>query len=335
MIKIFFLFLSVVQSLDFFNHWHCIGIKNKIDLSKPYKVNIGELPLVLWNDKKNNKLITTINICKHMGSRLDNGVITESGCLKCQYHGLEMSNLDNFGETIEYQGKIFWSYKPKNKKPGSIPFYNNKEYETSFLEIDMDCSLTDSAFNTMDIRHPEYVHNKIVGFGNNIYPTNIKYYNWTDQIGLSFDYSSNRIMRQINDNTRKTSNFHMYQYPSFTWSRVSFNEKHLIIGVNFLPLGKKKTRWYVTLCHNYYKSEIGKKIMKLLALTILSQDFIQMYNQYEDNELKKLILFNHKFVDEEPILELNRLFKNYEYPDVNLCAELYKKHISENQDSNH
>jgi len=329
-------FKSSLQYSDFFNHWHCLGIKEKIDLSKPYKINVGELPLVTWEDKKYNRLITTINICKHMGSKLDNGKVTKNGCLKCQYHGLEFSYEDRFGETMEHEGKIFWSYRPIKSKPYSLPFYNNDNYETSLLEIDMDCSLIDSAYNTMDLRHPEFVHNKIVGFGSIIPPKNIKYYKYKDnyRVGMSFDYSANKLIKKINDNIVETKNFHMYIYPSFSWSKVTFDKKHLLIGVNLLPLGKKKTKWVISICHNYYKSGIGKEFMKALALTILSQDYYQMKNQYYDNELKKILMFEHVYTNEEPILELKNLFVDYKYPDVNQCVELYKHYKTANNFNN-
>jgi phenylpropionate dioxygenase-like ring-hydroxylating dioxygenase large terminal subunit len=324
-----FLFKSTISfSTKFFNNWHCVGISKCIDFSIPYKINVGDMPLVVWKNQINNELISTINICKHMGSRLDNAKITDTGCLKCQYHGLEMSREDKFGEIVEHEGKIFWAFQPTQHLPFSVPFYNNKKFETSFLEIDMDCSLTDSAYNTMDLRHPEYVHNTVVGFGNSIPPENIKYYKYgRERVGMSFDYSSNSMMRTINDNTKTTKNFHMYMYPSFSWSKVSFGENHLIIGVNLLPLGKSKTRWYITLCHNYYTSNAGKEFMKIMAKIILKQDYHQMKNQYVDNDLKKEILFTKIFKDEEPILELKRMFNDYKYPDVDECVKLYKSYI--------
>lgn len=266
-----------------------------------------------------------------MGSKLDNGIITDSGCLKCQYHGLEISENGKFGETVEHDGKIFWAYNPIHPKPFSVPFYTNPNYEKSFLQIDMDCSLTDSAYNTMDLRHPEYVHNALFGFGNSIPPENIKYYkyhNKDQRVGMSFDYASNELMKTINNNTKKTKNFHMYVYPSFSWSKVSFQNNDLIIGVNLLPIEKKKTRWYITLCHNYYKSEIGKQLMKKMACIILSQDYYQMKNQYKDDKLKEAILFTHIFKDEEPILELKRMFQDYQYPDIDTCVDFYKQNFS-------
>jgi len=307
----------------FYNHWTCIGLKENIDITKPYSINVGDLPLVLWKDK--DQWISTVNMCKHMGSSLDSGTL-QNGCIKCPYHGLEYNYNDRFGETVEHEGKLFWAYKPIHKKPHSVPFYNNPGYATSTIEIDMDASLTDSAYNTMDVRHPEYVHNKFVGFGNSIPPKNIKYYKFHDRsrVGLSFDYISNKVMQTINDNVKVTHNFHMFVYPTFSWSRVTFDKKHLIIGVNLLPLGNKKTRWYITLCHNYYTSSIGKSFVKFLATTILNQDYEQMKNQCYENKLKKQILFNYVFKDEEVLLHLHDIFKGYYYPNIDCAFDLYQ-----------
>lgn len=322
-ILILLFFVPHILCYQFFKHWTCIGVKHNIDFSKPYPINIGDLPLVLWKDSTTGKLMSTINICKHMGSKLDNGKLV-NGCLKCQYHGLEYKYEDQVGETMEYEGKIFWAYKPLEKTPYSLPHYNDNTYVKSFIEVDMDCSLTDSAYNTMDLRHPEYVHNKLVGFGNVIPPANIESYTYNDSsVGLSFDYYSNPLMQKINNNVKITHNFHQFIYPTFSWSKVSFDKKHLVIGVNLLPLSPQKTRWYVTICHNYYRSNMGKQFIQLLANTILTQDHEQMKNQYPENELKKKILFNYVFNDEDAILQLKKMFEKYHYPDSKDCIDMY------------
>jgi len=317
---------SQILDNNFFNYWHCIGIKDKIDFSKPYKINIGELPLVVWKNKQTNQYISMINICKHMGSKLDNGEITKNGCLKCKYHGLENSYNDRFGETIEHEGKLFWSYNPITKTPENIPFFNNAKFVKSFLEIDMECSLKDSAFNTMDLRHPEYVHSGLFGFGNSVPPKNIKHYKYSkNKIGLSFDYESKLNIQSLNSNAKFTNNYHMYVYPTFSWSKVTFDKKnHLIIAVNLLPLENKKTRWYVTICNNYFTSNIQQDFLKILASSILSQDFVQMRNQSEETKLKELLMFSHVFENEEVILLLQDMFKNYEYPNADVCVKVYK-----------
>ena len=214
-------------------------------------------------------------------------------------------------------------------KPFSLPFYNNDRFTKSYLEIDMDCSLKDSAFNSMDLRHPEYVHSGLFGFGNNIPPKNIKHYKYSGKkFGLSFDYISKQSIQKLNSDTQFTNNFHMYEYPTFTWSKVTFDKnKHLMIGVNFLPLEDKKTRWYVTVSNNYFTNAIQQEFLKLLAYTILTQDLKQMKNQHKEDELKKIILFSHIFKDEEIMIWLNNMFEYYEYPNILSCVELYKDYM--------
>ena len=309
-----------------FNRWNCIGIVDNIDFSKPYTINVGELPLVIWKNPKINQFAASINICKHMGSKLDNGEITKDGCLKCQYHGLENTFEERIGETIEHEGKLFWSYNPSFTKPPLVPFFNNDKFQKSYLEIDMDCSLKDSAFNSMDLRHPEYVHGGFFGFGNNIPPKNIKHYKYSDEkVGLSFDYISKQNIQQLNSNSQFTSNFHMYEYPSFTWSKVTFDRnKHLIIGVNFLPLEEKKTRWYVTVCNNYFTSNIQNEFLKMLAYVILTQDLKQMKNQHKEDILKEEMLFSYIFKDEEIMIWLKTMFASYNYPTILNCVEMYR-----------
>ena len=321
------LFLLRLGSVSGFNHWTCIGILGKIDFSKPYVSHIGELPLVTWKNDRTGKVTTVLNVCRHMGSMLGNAVITNKGSLQCQYHGLEMNNEDAFGTTVEHEGKLFWAYEPLEKVPPKTPYYHSNLYERSFIEIDMESSMIDSALNMMDVRHPEFVHNKLFGFGSNIPPSNMRHYRYPDpnSIGLSFEYQSNKIIQSMNDAVTLTKNFHMYKYPSFTWSKVSFLKKDLIISVNLLPLTPNKTRWYVTVCHNYYTNEIQKNVMKLLAGTILTQDYVQMKNQYEENSLKRAVVMNHTFENEEVIVALYKMFDTYyKYPSIAECTKFYE-----------
>lgn len=313
---------------NFFNYWHCVGIKENIDFTKPYIINIGELPLVLWK-MNDNEYGSALNTCLHMGSRLDNAEIMEDGCLQCQYHGFKYNKNNNFGIVKECEGKVFWSYKPEKTLPYQTPFYNNPDYVSSTIEIDMHCSLEDSAYNTIDLRHPEFVHNNIFGFGNTLQPSDIRQYDYgKGNYGLSFMYPSrSRVITSITKNI--TDNFHIFNYPTFSWSRVSVKKEgkinNLIISVNLLPLEKKKTKWFVTVCHNYYKSPLKKQLMKGMALTILMQDFKQMISQAEETKLKKEILFTKQFDNEEIIIWLNDYFKkNYKYPSGDECVELFR-----------
>jgi phenylpropionate dioxygenase-like ring-hydroxylating dioxygenase large terminal subunit len=335
MLKVLILFnlflncYSFLSPLHVFNEWHCIDFVKNIDIKKPYAYNIGELPLVTWF--KNEEPLSTINICRHMGSKLDHGKITDNGCLICPYHGLEHNNNSTFGKSIIFQDKLWWSYNPKNKLPPAIPFYNNKNFETSFIKIDIDANLVDCAYNTMDINHPAYVHNNIFGFGSNIPPTDIKIIDYPknkDKLGLSFNYKSNSNLVHLKRELKQSKNFHIYEYPYTTWSRVSLpNNEHLFVNVNMLPLSPNKTRWLVTLKHNYWnKSPLEKNLMAFAAECILSQDKEQLSKQAPESMLKRTIMYRENFANEEHFDKIKTMFSKYIYPDHKQVLDLYNYH---------
>ena len=82
----------------------------------------------------------------------------------------------------------------------------------------------------------------------------------------------------------------------------------------------------MTLCHNYYTTPLQQHFLRSLAAMILNQDYVQMQNQHKEDTLKKEIMFDYTFNDEEVILWLNDIFQQYSYPDIDSCAELYKFH---------
>jgi len=238
-----------------FNEWFAIDFVKNIDKSKPYAFNVGELPLVAWFSDCEHPL-TTINICNHMGSRLDHGKIV-NGDLLCPYHGLKHTYKQSFGKSIIFQDKLWWSYKPV-KKPPAIPLYDNKEFETSFITIDIDANIIDCALNTMDVNHPAFVHNNAFGFGSYIPAQNLTMIKYPDKkkVGLSFTYTSESNLIHLKKDLKSSKNFHMYTYPYNVWSRVSLPEnEHMYVNVDFLPLAPNKTRWLVTLLHNFWNKD--------------------------------------------------------------------------------
>jgi|694.fasta_scaffold00159_16 nitrite reductase/ring-hydroxylating ferredoxin subunit len=326
----------VTTSLAPFNEWHCIDFMKNIDMSKPHVYNIGALPLVSWFDEKNNPM-TTVNVCKHLGSKLDHGKVKD-GCLTCPYHGLEHDVKDTFGKSIIFQDKLWWSYEPKTKNPPAIPYYNKKMFATSEIKIDIDANLIDCVYNAMDLNHPAFVHNNAFGFGSNIPPSNIKTikYKNIDKLGLTFVYKSNSNLIHFKRELRKSHNFHIYEYPYFTWSRVSLpTNEQLFVNVNMLPLAENKTRWLVTLKHNFWTTSVEKYFMKFAALCILLQDKMQLSKQANVDELKKIIMHQTIFDNEEHIMDIKNIVEKYKYPDHNSVLQLYKydKYISKYRDS--
>lgn len=138
-------------------HWHCLSFAKNLDRTKPHKFRLGELPLVTWFDNATGVPITTLDVCRHMGSRLHGGSV-KGGCLVCPYHGLKHGAQHRFGETLIFQDKLWWSLSPKFARPPASPFYGNKGYATSTVQVDMEASLMDSVFNVMDIVSPPMLH---------------------------------------------------------------------------------------------------------------------------------------------------------------------------------
>jgi len=317
-----------------FNSWTCVGLHRGTDWTVPQRVQIGDLPLVLWSsgpDPAKDRMFSMLNICKHMGSRLDQGTVTDDCKLKCPYHGLEFSGTkDGFGQAVVHEGKVFWSYRPTQSRPPSTPFYHHPGFVTSSFEMDMPASLTDSAYNAMDVHHPEYVHRW--GFGSSVPPTNLQHYRYTDRdgvvnrIGLAFDYVSSELMQAVNQHKEPTRNFHMYKFPSFTWSRVSLRDRHLLISLHLCPLAPDMTRWYVTLCHNYHTSSFGQETMKLMAMVILGQDHVQMHQQVAENPLKSAWTFQNVLPQEDAVWWLREMMSAYQYPDIKICEQLLREH---------
>jgi len=309
-----------------FKEWHCIDFENNIDKTKPYKYNIGELPMVMWF--KNNTPLSTINICSHYGSKLNKGKINNNGCLVCPYHGLEHNESSIFGKTIIFQDKIWWTYN-NNKKPPTIPFYKNTNYQTSYIKVDMNANIIDCILNTMDVNHPKFVHNNILGFGSNIPVNNLKIIKYPNKkkLGITFKYSTNSNLLYLKKELKTSNNFHIYEYPYSSWSRVSLtNNDNLFVNVNLLPITKNKTRWLITLKYNYWTNEIEKNIMEFAAQCILNQDKEQMNNQAKDTILKNLIMYKHKFENEEHMEELKKIINFDIYPDTTQILELYEYH---------
>jgi phenylpropionate dioxygenase-like ring-hydroxylating dioxygenase large terminal subunit len=322
---------SVSSFSGFFNHWHCIGITKNIDLHRPYKFNVGELPLVLWKDHNEN-LVSTINICRHLGSTLDDGKIV-NGSLLCPYHGLRHDKKQSYGKIVDYQGKLWWSFKPNKDKPHSIPFFNKKGYATQHLQIDMNVGLKDCAYNSMDLHHPEYIHKGMLGFGSSIPPSNVRTIKYVDRVGLEFDYHIKSNIRYISRdmnitrNDKYTKNFNMFIDPTIAWSKVSIDngERNLIIYVSMLPIKHDVTRWFVSIHHNFNNENMFQKyLLKTATRLILSQDYKQFKRMYPDNELKDVSTFHFMLKHDKPIEYIKDMLKSYTYPDVRYCVNFIK-----------
>lgn len=303
-----------------FKGWHCINFVKNIDKKKPYPFRIGELPLITWYDDKYNKTYTTINVCSHMGSKLDNSKLN-NGCLVCPAHGMQYTEEKAFGETMIYQDKLWWSYEPTNSKPPATPFYNNKKYSTTNICMDVDANIIDCVLNTMDVNRPQL-------YNINIPPKKIKRFKFqcadNNKLGISFKQKV-----EVSTNNPKSSNkynkyYNMFSFPYNTWMRTTLaNKQQSIMNIDFVPIGIDKTRWFITIKNNCENNNI------------LTKPFIYYYaNQYKDllqnqalhSELKNLVIRQDVLANENHIDDIYNMFEKYRYPDNSEVCNLYKYH---------
>lgn len=318
LLSLFHYSFSLINPIPLYRHWNCIGIIDNINKESPFTFNVGEIPLIGW--RNGDKYIATLNGCKHLGSSLQDGWIDNDGCLVCPYHGIKHNKHDSCGVLKEHDGKLWWSYKPKDgMMPPTIPFMNSRDYHTSYIEIDMEESLPYCAYNSMDLNHPEYVHSGMFGFGSNISPSNFKTHVFPkDRIGIEFEYYAKSNIQTINYDMNiqnSTKNFNQFIYPSTSWSKVNTDMKNvnMIVGVSMLPLEVQKTRWFVTVRHNYMNDYFGENLVKLSTNMILNQDKKQFMRQIKNENMKEYCTLKKVLLHDEPIILMRDIYKKNEY----------------------
>lgn len=200
--------------------WHPIAIEKNIDKSKPYVYNIGKLPMVLWYDNNNNPL-STINICKHLGAKLDNGIIND-GCLHCSNHLTSYNGSDAVGNIIQKNGLLWWSFKSYTRNPPKL-FKDTEKLHQTFIDINVN------------------LINVILEF---IYSNN----------KTKIKHRKNKFF--FNEELFNAKHKFYYKYPYCL--KGSINDK-INYCINFLPLEENKTRLYINIVDNN-NSDIDTKI---------------------------------------------------------------------------
>ena len=226
MFKITYIILNFILPIfnafilpQFVREWHPIGIESQIDKNKPYNFNIGKLPMVLWYDY-NNTPTSTINICKHLGARLDNGIIN-NGCLLCANHLTAYNQTDAIGNVMAKNGLLWWSYKSYARSPPLN--FKEKENKFNINYIDINVSLVNVILEFI------YSNNKI-----DVIQKNNKFF-FTEKL---FNNAEHKFF---------------YRYPYYLKGSVNNKINYVI---NFLPLEENKTRLYISISNNFIDSTI-------------------------------------------------------------------------------
>ena len=219
-IIIYFLYLSSISVNSFilpqiFREWTPIAIENKIDKSKPFTFNIGKLPMVLWYDN-NNTALSTINICKHLGAKLDNGIIN-NGCLHCPNHYSSYNDTDKIGNIKVSNGLLWWSYKSYSKNPPlNFKNKNNKNYYNTYIDVNAN------------------IINVILEF----------MYSGANNKQIIKEGKTKFLFKET---LLKAEHRFLYKYPYYLKGNIN---KNIDYAINFLPLEESKTRVFMTIQNN-------------------------------------------------------------------------------------
>ena len=288
---------------NIFNRWNCIGIKNKIDFSVPHKVNVGDLSLILW--KNESEYYVSSNICKHLGYNLENGYI-KNNCLICPNHKSNYTYKDSIGKVIESENKLFWSYKNESKIV-KMPLYNKEKFKKLYMEIEMDCNLEDSIYYLMDFK------NSHLKFLNNYYIND----------GKKFYYKDKSIgsLLECNLNKKFISLYYKFIYPNNFLQKFNIdNKKNLIISTDLLPISDIKTKWFLTILYDNFDSNYIKEIIT----KNLKKDKSELSKLDNTNSLKDELILKKNINNEDHLLKIQEMYKNYIYPTIYSSIILYK-----------
>ena len=267
-----------------FRDWHVVGISDKIDKTNPYKFNIGKLPMVLWYDK-NNLPISTFNVCKHLGNKLENGLIY-NGSLICPSHKLHYTANDAVGKTVDTDGLIWWSYKSYQENPPKLPLRNNN-YNTKHFKLDINIDLISCVLNFLHINNPN---------SKNIFKNN-------KLLLKSFhtDYTSTIIYK--------------YPYTIFVSTKLNNHKLKAVYFINLLPIEENKTRMFVTIKYNNnLKEYIGSWFYCFIIKFFLFKTKQEIENQYTSDKLKIYLMLQNT-MSNNYLFNVYKLYEKYMFPN--------------------
>lgn len=245
-----------------FREWHPVAIYDTLDKTKPYPINYGKLPLVLWFNDTTPQ--TAIGYCKHLGARLEKGFINNN-CLVCPNHLTAHNSLDTIGTTMVKDGIVWWSYKNLKRTPLSL--YNKNSANFQHFHMDIENSLQNIVLEFM-------------------------YFN---------DNSKEKSVRNKFLIKKKLFNMEyrlFYKYPFYL--KGSINKK-INFGINFLPLEENKTRLFIYsnveveyLLYYYLSSKLFN--LKNYDNNTIFKFLLVLKDVKDNNYLKKIYLLFDKYM---------------------------------------
>lgn len=278
--------------------WHPVGFSHNIKQGKPYRAEFyherDSIPaLVIWRNT-DGQVLARPDICPHVGYTLSEGSITRDGCIQCPYHGIKVGLNSPYevareieGQCYETNGIVWWNkdkLETYDKFSKELEHIEREKEHMARWEMVVNASFSDCFRNTMDLHHAGWVHSS--SFGNNLKDPDTFEKKWLNKrtLRINFDYYSNDKFKTYTG--VKTSNYHIFQYPSTTWNKVLNHDKQkfVFIHVAMRALSASSTKWYITASSNY----MMKNVVPYQLNELLLEKITRKIAEFED----KVILEN-------------------------------------------
>jgi hypothetical protein len=124
--------------------------------------------------------------------------------------------------------------------------------------------------------------------------------------------------------------FHNYQVFNYPYSSISVlslkKSEKIVIHINAVPIAGDKTKMIITITHNFWTSFFSRMKVRALIQYILTQDKVQLAKQAKESMLKHSCTQKVFLKNENHFKDLNRMFKEYCYPDNIEVMKLYQKY---------
>jgi phenylpropionate dioxygenase-like ring-hydroxylating dioxygenase large terminal subunit len=280
------------------NSWYAAGLSASFKADKPQRVEIFEIPLVIWRDA-DGKVSALLDKCNHRNAPLSEGRIIDK-CVVCPYHGWSYNSDGQCVEipsegpnpvripnkkvekfpTIEENGLIWvWMGRDKvpDKKPYPMPQKSGEGWSHYYMVTDFDNNVTDLVENFMDVPHTVFVHKGWFRDRKQI-RIEAKVERTEDSVLVTYDQSndsigfSNWLINPKKLPMKHTDNFYMPNNTQVDYIFGDF-ERGFIITSTCTPIKPFKTRVYTLITYKFgWLNPIARIGLNAYTRKVINQD---------------------------------------------------------------
>ena len=164
-------------------HWYAAALQKQVKAKgQPIRVEIFEIPIVLWRDGK-GKCHALLDQCSHRLAPLSSGRVVKN-CLVCPYHGWTYDSSGhcvhipvegphqekNLGKSVRSfplieRHDLIWLWMGEgepDKAPFPMPLKKGKGWHYYYMETDFENNVTELVENFKDVPHTGFVTQRLV-----------------------------------------------------------------------------------------------------------------------------------------------------------------------------